>query len=154
MLDICNGTSTIYGNTQVPESCSLPLLYPNGSYLVFTDMAMKTAYLNQTYSSLSSDYITSTEVLSKTHRKMSNFLIQAEATYTQQTLNNLLTALIVWILVMNIVGFVYGVPIMKRFVDEINEIKNILSLLPISLARELPLATPYFNKIIRHGCCN
>jgi hypothetical protein len=36
---------------------------------------------------------------------------------------------------MNIIGFVYGVPIMKKFVDEINKIKNILSILPISIAR-------------------
>jgi len=135
MLDTCNGTSTIYGSTQIPESCNLPLLYPNGSYLVFTDMAIKTVYLNNSYTSLTNDYIVGTEVLSKTHRKMSDFLIQAENTYTQQTLTNLLTALIVWILAMNIIGFVYGVPIMKKFVDEINEIKNILSILPISLAR-------------------
>jgi hypothetical protein len=64
-----------------------------------------------------------------------------------------LTALIVWILVINIVGFAYGVPIMKKFVDEINEVKNILSILPISLARELPMATPYFNKIIHNRSC-
>lgn len=50
---------------------------------------------------------------------------------------------------MSIVSFLYGVPIMKRFIDEINEIKNILSILPISVARELPLAPRYFNKILK-----
>lgn len=40
-------------------------------------MAMKTVYLNNSYTSLTSDYIIATEVLSKTHRKMSDFLIQA-----------------------------------------------------------------------------
>ena len=77
MTDTCTGVNTTYGSTQVAESCLLPLLYPNGSYLVFTDIAMKTAYLNTSYTSLNSDYIIGTEVLSKTHRKMSDFLIQA-----------------------------------------------------------------------------
>ncbi len=42
MQDICNGTQSAYGLTAVPASCELPLLYPNGSYLVFTDTAVRT----------------------------------------------------------------------------------------------------------------
>jgi hypothetical protein len=119
MLDVCNGTSTAYGSTQITQSCQLPELYPNGSYLVFTDMAIKTEFLTDA-TSLTYDYILSNDVLSQTHRTMTNFLITAENNYTNNVVSNLLTALIVWILMMILVGFLYGVPIMKRFVDEIN----------------------------------
>ena len=67
MTDICNGKTTKYGTTQILESCRLPLLYPNGSYLVFTDLVMKTDLLANS-SDLTSDYFTDYSVLEKTHR--------------------------------------------------------------------------------------
>ena len=154
MTDICNGMDTPYGSTKIPVSCQLPELYPNGSYLVFTDLTVKTEFLSNA-SSLSYDYLVGHDVLSKTHRTMTEFLIEAESQYTAGVVGSLVSALIVWIVAISLVILLYGVPIMKRFVDEINEIKNILSILPISVARVLPLATPYFNKIIRaKHCCS
>lgn len=87
-------------------------------------------------------------MLSKTHRMLTEDLLIAQSNFINTTLSNLLTTLLIWALIMSIVSFLYGVPIMKRFIDEINEIKNILSILPISVARELPLAPSYFNKIL------
>lgn len=54
---------------------------------------------------------------------------------------------------MGVISFLYGAPVLKHFITEINEIKNILSILPISLAKELPLAPHYFNKIMKASKC-
>jgi hypothetical protein len=70
MLDICNGTETKYGNTRIVQSCQLPELYPNGSYLVFTDMVMKTEALSGS-SSITDPYLVDHEVVSQAHRKLS-----------------------------------------------------------------------------------
>lgn len=70
MTDICQGTETPYGSTQIPVSCQLPELYPNGSYLVFIDMAMKTEILKNA-SSLTDSYLLDYEIVSLTHRKLS-----------------------------------------------------------------------------------
>ena len=47
-------------------------------------------------------------------------LIVAQSNFINTTLSNLLTTLLIWALIMSIVSFLYGVPIMKRFIDEIN----------------------------------
>lgn len=36
LSDICTGTQTPYGFISIKESCSLPSLYPNGSFLVLS----------------------------------------------------------------------------------------------------------------------
>lgn len=94
------------------------------------------------------------EVLSKTHRLLTQDLLMAQQGLVGETTAGLLTVLLVWVLIMGAFSFLYGAPVMKRFIDEINEIKNILSVLPISVARQLPLAPRYFNKILnsRHCC--
>lgn len=62
MLNICDG------DVKIEESCSLPLLAPNGTFLIFTDTAIKTKYI--TSGPLSIDYLTAYEVISKTHRML------------------------------------------------------------------------------------
>jgi len=46
--------------------------------------------------------------------------MMAQSNKITDTLNQLLTCLLVWILVMAVIAFLYGIPIMKRFIDEIN----------------------------------
>jgi hypothetical protein len=153
MLDTCAGTNSPFGSTQIVESCEIPLLSSNGSYLVFTDTAMNTEFFADS-SSLTYNYLVGYEVLSKTHRLLTQDLIMAQQGLVDGTMSSLLTILLVWVLIMSAVSFLYGAPVMKRFIDEINEIKNILSILPISVAKELPLAPKYFNKILRaNQCC-
>jgi hypothetical protein len=115
MTDICNGSSTPYGSSKIPQSCEVPLLYPNGSYMVFTDTAMRTEYLTNS-SSLSYSHLVGYEVLSKTHRLLTQNLLQAQSKLINCTLSNLMTCLFIWILVMSVVATLYGIPIMKRFV--------------------------------------
>lgn len=121
--------------------------------MVFTDTAMNTEFFSDA-SSMTYNYLVGYEVLSKTHRLLTQDLIMAQQGLIDGTMSGLLTILLVWVLIMSAFSFLYGAPVMKRFIDEINEIKNIISILPISVARELPLAPKYFNKIINsHHCC-
>ena len=114
---------------------------------------MNTEFFNNG-SSMTYDYLVGYEVLSKTHRLLTQDLIMAQQGLIDNTMSGLLTILLAWVLIMSAFSFLYGAPVMQRFIDEINEIKNILSILPISVARELPLAPKYFNKIIdSHHCC-
>lgn len=119
MLDTCNGTNSPYGNTQIIESCEIPLLSSNGSYLVFTDTAMNTEFFTNA-SSLTYGYLVGYEVLSKTHRLLTQDLLMAQQGLLNGTMNSLLMILLIWMMVMSAVSFLYGMPVMKRFIDEIN----------------------------------
>jgi hypothetical protein len=109
---------------------------------------MKTQYFTN-ITSLTTDHYLDYEVISKTHRKLSQTMINVQQDLINDTQNNLLTTLLIWTFLIIGIAFLYGIPIMKHFVDEINEVKNILSILPISIAKELPLATKYFTKILK-----
>ena len=56
MLDTCKGMSSAYGSTKIAASCEIPLLSSNGSYLVFTEMAMNTEFFSGN-SSLTYNYL-------------------------------------------------------------------------------------------------
>ena len=55
---------------------------------------------------------------------------------------------------MSIVALLYGVPTMKNFIDELNQMKNIITILPISVAKKLTPVTQYVNKILESKRCS
>jgi Na+-driven multidrug efflux pump len=62
-------------------------------------------------------------------------MLQAQQILINQTVGNQLTFLLAWTLIMGIISFIFGLPIIKLFIDEINLIKNIITIIPISLFR-------------------
>lgn len=71
-------------------------------------------------SSLTYNYLVGYEVLSKTHRLLTQDLIMAQQGLINNTMGSLLTILLTWVLIMSAISFIYGAPVMKRFIDEIN----------------------------------
>ena len=109
------------------------LLSQNGSYLVFTDMAMKTSFLKK--ASFDEHYIYDYEILSVTHRLISRFMLRAQEISVDVAIKDNSTNLLVWTLIMGIVSFIFGLPIIYLFIEEINLIKNIITIIPISLVK-------------------
>lgn len=89
------------------------------------------------------------ETLSKTHRLVTSFLAQAQQALSDGFSRMMVELMVIW--VVSGVGLVllWGVPMTRSFLGEINEIKNIISILPISLAKQLPNARKYFRKILK-----
>ena len=74
-------------------------------------------------------------VLSDVQRKLSRILLQAEDDVIAYVQGQFLMALLVWIgIVFVIGGFIWGYQV-KLFIEELNEIKGILGVLPIGLVR-------------------
>lgn len=61
--------------------------------------------------------------------------------------------LVIWLVSGIGLVLLWGVPMTRSFLLEINEIKNIISILPISLAKQLPNARKYFRKILKQDTC-
>jgi hypothetical protein len=152
MRDICKGMPTDYGSTQILESCRLPLLAPNGSYFIFTDMALRTDLLTNA-SSLTVEYMHDYQVLSQVHTKISMYLVASHNKFIEGTKKDLIIALVVWILavIFLIICFVWGT--MLEFIRMLNLTKNIITILPISVAKTLPKVTDYCHTIIRSNYC-
>ena len=74
MNNICEGKDfETFGSFKIELSCKFDELSQNGSYLVFTDMAMKTSFLKK--ASFDEHYIYDYEILSVTHRLISRFML-------------------------------------------------------------------------------
>jgi hypothetical protein len=128
MLDICTGSIVI------PESCDLPLLSSNGSLLIFTDITLRTKNKADT-NAFTIDYYIAYEVLSKTHRILSNQVLYEQKNFIKNTENSFLSTLLIWTFCIVGITLLYGVPVLKGFIDGINLNKNMLAILPISIAK-------------------
>ena len=64
---------------------------------------------------------------------------------------NLLNYLVIWIFVLIGVTLIYGLYVLNGFIKEVNQNKNMLTLLPISIAKTLPDVKRYINSILKGG---
>lgn len=62
---------------------------------------------------------------------------------------SLLSYLVIWIFVMMGVSLIYGMFVLNSFIKEVNENKNMLMLLPVSIAKSLTDVKKYINSILR-----
>jgi hypothetical protein len=147
-LNICPGQASFYGNTTIPESCVLGYLADNGTFMIVGDLVRKIETMNFSHP-MSTAMLYEYETLSKSHRLITSFLIEAQTTFTNNFSSNILQILLIWLLCGFILILLWGIPMARSFVMEINEIKNIIAILPISLAKELPNARKYFYKILK-----
>ena len=87
--------------------------------------------------------------MSKTHRLLSNYLIVALNNYIDQQNIALLNILILWsaLLISLAIFFVLG--FMRKVISKINKSTKIISILPISVAKELPNMVNLINVIIK-----
>jgi hypothetical protein len=92
----------------------LELLYPNGTFLVFTNTLTKTEDFDATTFTYS--YLVAFEVISKVHRKITKILVTTQQSIISDVYNNLLNCLMIWIIVCTIVGVVYALVIVKKFI--------------------------------------
>jgi len=154
MTDNCNGVDTQYGSTRIPEACQLTTLYPNGSYLIFTDMAMKTNFLSDA-TSLTEEYYDSYYVLSMTHRKNSVNLIQAHNQKASDYEGQMVIALVIWILILILAGTYMAIFSVKQYIDRLNISKNVLTILPLSVSKSLPKMRNLCSTILESKkCCS
>jgi hypothetical protein len=93
------------------------------------------------------------ETLSKTHRKVTSFLAQAQQARSDSFSRTMVEVLVIWAVSGVALVLLWGMPMTRSFLQEINEIKNIISILPISLAKQLPNARKYFRKILKQDTC-
>lgn len=146
MKDICNGT------VQIADSCLRGDLAENGTLLIFTDLVMNTRYLTLN-APLSFDYLVDYEVLSKAHRTLSLKLMQEQQALTDTVQTGLLQVMLIWMFLLIGIALLYSVPILNHFVEDINFNKNILSILPISIAKNMMPLKAYLNtKLTRQLC--
>lgn len=116
-------------------------------------MVMKTESLKDS-SSLTDAYMLDYEVVSQAHRKLSENLLVAQTEKENEVRRNLVVALIVWIIIILVMGAVFIALAMKDFVQKLSKTKNILTVLPISVARNLPKLTQYCSSIMKsRRCC-
>jgi hypothetical protein len=76
-LDICPGQLSPMGNTTIQEGCSISNLTDNGTFLVINDIITKIEAQNYSLP-LHLSYIYKFETISKVHRLLTTFLIQAQ----------------------------------------------------------------------------
>jgi hypothetical protein len=151
-LNICPGRSSSFGSTTIAESCLLSGLSDNGTFMVVGDLIRKVEALDFSHP-LNPAFLYEYETLSKAHRLVTGFLIRAQGTLADSFSGAMLQVLLVWLLCGLALIFLWGIPVTRSFLLEINEIKNIISILPVSLARELPNARRYFHKILKQDAC-
>lgn len=151
-LDTCPGLMSPLGNTTVPESCLVSDISDNGTFIVISNLI--TVIENQDFAQpLPLSYVYKIEAVSKAHRLVTAFLLRAQQNLITAFSNSLLDILLIWLLCGLALILFWGVPVTRSFIQEINEIKNIISILPISLAKELPNARKYFHKILKQEKC-
>ncbi len=79
--------------------------------------------------------------------------MKAQKDFTYAFEKYLIEIMLIWLFCGIGIIIFWGIPVVRKFIMEINEIKNIISVLPISLAKELPNARKYLHKIIKEDAC-
>jgi len=90
-------------------------------------------------------------VLSKAHRKTSESMIVTQNTIISGVKKQLVVTMTLWIAIVLLVSGLYGWFIIKHYVDDINEIKQVLGILPVSVVRTLPSASRYIKSILQEN---
>ena len=151
-LDICPGLMSPLGNTTIPESCLVADISDNGTFVIISNLIA--IIEEQDFAQpLPLSYIYKIEAISKAHRLVAAFLLQAQQGVISSFSSSLLEGLLIWLLCGLALVLFWGIPVTRSFIQEINEIKNIISVLPISLAKELPNARKYFHRILKQEKC-
>ena len=88
-------------------------------------------------------------IMSKTHRLLSNYLIVALNNYIDQQNIVLLNIVILWSTVLISLAIFFVLGFMRKFISKINKSTKVISILPISVAKELPNMVNLINVIIK-----
>jgi hypothetical protein len=86
--------------------------------------------------------------LSKAQRLLSSILLLAESDLIKKEQQQLLLALLLWMAAAAVGALVIWGYTMRQFLKEINEIKLILGILPLSLVKRIPLALKYIMDLL------
>jgi hypothetical protein len=143
MEDICDG------EVKVSNACDLPLLSKNGTLLIFTDITVRTEK-SDFQQDFTNDYYVAFSVISAAHKYLSMLILEEQKKLVVEFEASLLNYLVIWILVMFGVSLIYGLFVLNNFIKEVNENKNMLMLLPVSIAKNLTEVKKYINAILRN----
>ena len=144
MENICDGSVPIAG------ACDISVLSTNGTLLIFTDITVRTQKSDFSID-FTNDYYVAFSVISATHKYLTMLILSLQQKQITTFEKNLLNYLIIWIFVIIGVSLIYGLFIINSFIKEVNENKNMIMLLPVSIAKTLPDVKKYINMILASG---
>jgi hypothetical protein len=114
---------------------------------IYTENPNTTGVIDLTFYSLPSTHF-KFATLSEAQRLLSSILLLAENDLIEQNQQQLLWALLLWMAVVAAGAVVVWGYNVRQFLEELNDIKSILGILPISLVRRIPLALKYIIEIL------
>lgn len=142
MEDICSGEVKIDG------ACNLPLLAKNGTLLIFTDITVRTEK-SDFKEDFTNDYYVAFSIVSAAHKYLTMLVLEEQKKLVAGFEKSLLSYLVIWIFVMMGISLIYGMFVLNSFIKEVNENKNMLMLLPVSIAKSLTDVKKHINSILR-----